>query len=928
MKETLRGLGEASTLDGAVESLRAAGIDPTKPVKQYQYLPIYDGSDLAEAIPTAALRDPNIVNAAQLRSVAQVVATKLGTALEIGLGFLDVDELSDDAPLARMGTSVPVQFRATEEVINRLEYLQCAVEEFSKCQDRSSLSLQTMYEISLQIILINSLMSMRFQGSGVPGPDSQKNAHVQARLDALTADTLNGICSSIGAPPGSGGMLATLYLSPTGLWPKIFPALVNDYFLRQGRTQNDPDYTLGLEEALAKSAHAYLNQVLKGGPGGNLEKWFRLVDSWVGPFKFTQECIDPAEMARALAPILRDRLGPSQPDSPANDILLKFCSNREARVLQAINNLDARGFFGPPGTLTALLPSANEKSAARKLAAALDVTVYGGVPCLVAERGPHLSAHSTNLIRIPVLTERVLDASTQLPLYARVSQRLGGYDVAAESAFREFGRVHPKNFADAVSNLQFKVLVPPSDLMDATRISIFDTDPPDEPDSEASAADVKDDPQDLQASIKSALVQNAFKGTKPDEILSALRWLQAMRIAKKQESLAFVNDAEKALAQIARVAQGDASIDFCLRNHGFEIPAAELNLLTSVSTQAKAAALLTYALFERDFEAGNSAPFRSLSALLRVAHPVFEPLTRPIEDSNEPLHIRVLKHILNSDSADSCLDKGDITHSFGRQPRSRQAGAGRAARLFPEFSDVVLRGIKSPPGQAGIYESTRAYVPGDSLRLLDAKASARTDKLLVRERVEELDRSTILVIDLESLVDPVREKRVRQANTERNTTPDGLSSMLYELREADNNATQYAVVLAAGDVPLSILVTPNSRLRKYMQRTLATAGALNLVQNFTSLASIRTIGKHLTSYCFVREMEMMTPGVWEVPSAPLAMDWLNNTPRGVRLKVFANKTRLEQSRTPLSRFERQLARRGGQIEVAEMRTGLPPRPVL
>ncbi len=75
-------------------------------------------------------------------------------------------------------------------------------------------------------------------------------------------------------------------------------------------------------------------------------------------------------------------------------------------------------------------------------------------------------------------------------------------------------------------------------------------------------------------------------------------------------------------------------------------------------------------------------------------------------------------------------------------------GLGRGPGSLGRDPSELGAGLSPLRSEGGVYHSTREYAPGDSLRRVDWKATARTGELHVKEMREPVEGSTLLCLDL------------------------------------------------------------------------------------------------------------------------------------------------------------------------------------
>src|SRR5437773_1322947 len=85
---------------------------------------------------------------------------------------------------------------------------------------------------------------------------------------------------------------------------------------------------------------------------------------------------------------------------------------------------------------------------------------------------------------------------------------------------------------------------------------------------------------------------------------------------------------------------------------------------------------------------------------------------------------------------------GDSAWRARRRPRSRWA-AGAQARRRREQGITPLRRL----GEGRLFESLREWVPGDDLRHIDWKATAKRGKVITRQYEAERRQHVLLVLD-------------------------------------------------------------------------------------------------------------------------------------------------------------------------------------
>ncbi|HZV79732.1 MAG TPA: DUF58 domain-containing protein [Candidatus Binatus sp.] len=123
------------------------------------------------------------------------------------------------------------------------------------------------------------------------------------------------------------------------------------------------------------------------------------------------------------------------------------------------------------------------------------------------------------------------------------------------------------------------------------------------------------------------------------------------------------------------------------------------------------------------------------------------------------------------------LERGDITlkdlyvsadNPFGLLRRHWRIAADTAARIYPDLSAVERYGMLARRGRlieagfrrlrlrggGGEFDSLREWQPGDEFRLIDWKATARRNKMMVAQYDVERSQTVMLVLDAGRLMTP------------------------------------------------------------------------------------------------------------------------------------------------------------------------------
>jgi hypothetical protein len=932
---------------GLVEKFKDGSIKASGPIEDLKGTPfelvtqtfpaLYSSRDLLEIAPKALFEGSGDLSAASRRLYCSALLWNCFTAL------LPANLAS--ASSLKIETSEFSEFPNAHSLLKVLEAARCAFgDAHTEAQDKH-LPLATCVQAAMGI---NAAAHARFPSD----PAKPETGTILSAIDESTFELLRvfGMSGnfSYGVAP----------LAALSAFPEISPhqaeqvALFTDYIQRQGSRfhglASPESASVSVLPALA-SAVVCFNVGSRVGVEPYLEAWLSFIASAFPQSDPQRSLQDESWLKKALEGAPDFAEGFPNPKGSAGNILVSCRLSEKAAVIGAYKMLQNAGAISERALEE--VPWESDEASANFIASKVDLRVAGGKPTLTAH-GNSVPPGRVDAARIPWLMKALCNEESKLWMFARASYALGGFDQDGQRNFEQFAEQHPWQARTLARRLRvaYEVSDLPLDFtpLFSSGISIFDADDLDSDDpSEAPSSPSDGQVENIQSATRASLVANAFHGLDRNEVPAALQWVQGVRISFRKFGLFRLEEKASEVIEAvtnltlarARVRSEDSTSlsetdlnDILARFELMPHPAdavVTVPLAAPLSARAKVAALLLVSTHGQEILQAKGEGFHMLSSALGVPPLLFKPLTNQGKSSGASLRTSTRLSALEPEFYESPFSRAELLEAADSGPRAlgTRRGSSAVRYRFPEFSDLALRGLRTPPGGTGIYEAPRAYTPGTPAKALDHKASARTGKLLVRDRVEEVERPTILCIDIDSLA-PLFWRvsdDVPPASALAQMPP--IRALTRELLSLETMRRRSAVVLTSSGSPQAVFLSPNSKLKQFFVSNRETASICEFIPGFTSAEIIDRMGRFLIAACTLRGSELAVPCDRGGVSQSRLLSWVSREPRGTCLRIFDCQDSLTRGLSELATFQRRLQRVGGFIEVIPYDPYEMPKPI-
>jgi hypothetical protein len=886
---------------------------------------LYGAQDLLDMVPLSVVEDARVFN--------QVRSSFYGSALL----WRCFSSLSASISFARGSTEPQAascqEFPSAQSLLSVLEHVRSAFVaggwELAASGDQEHLD-----RAAQAIMGINAFAYLRFPAD----PEKPSTKSVLDTIDEISFDLLKII--------GERGKFLH-GLAPLAILPSIahadssfakLLALSSDYIRRQGsRFHGVVSSTETRMSMLPVFASAAISAVLQSRFA--MEPY---LSTWFSFLKAALPQSDPALYAQDESWILQNfektrSRGGAFPDSShaPGALLVAYRMSEEAAIVDALEMLVRLGVLSPQ--VLGQMPRESALASAARIASSLNLRAADARLKLSLDN-PEGSASPSrgDVVRIPWIMAAINElkggTEPEISALARVSYALGGYDEQGQEAFIKFDAQHPIEG----SALRSRLALAWKQGGFAPKVTQHSSHAGDEESRGQGKSSAHEQGETMQALGKAAVVANAFHGLDPREVHAALEWLQGLLISEGEDSFnKLQKKAEPVIEAVENQSSAKVAADssrvrallteaelsailkrFSLSPHPADI-AISVPLAAALSPRAKVAALLLFIAYAEELRECKGEVFSPLSSALRVPSYLMRPLASEYKPSDVPLRTQVRLSSLQPDLCTSPIARSDLlgSESPGSHAKPSRRGMKAVRYRFPEFSDLVQRGIRMPAGEAGIYESARPYTPGMPAKLIDQRFLARTGKLFVRDRIEEIERPTILCVDIDSLA-PIGWRDYGQVPPRAALAQKQPFRLLArELLALERFRQRSSLVVTSNGVPLVVFLSTNSRLKQYFISNPETEPLCQFVSGFTSPEVIEQVGRLFIASSVLKIAESGVPNSWKLSHSDAVLSWMRREPRGACVRVFDSQETLERNLAGLANCEQRFRRSGGYLEV-------------